>query len=80
MFTLEYAKNPIWNDAEGASIVLIVKWEEFTEEMPFAAMPSDPEPHGVDLFNRAVAGEFGEVAPYVAPIQPVVTPEPPVSE
>ncbi|KPC36299.1 Tail fiber assembly domain-containing protein [Pseudomonas syringae pv. cilantro] len=29
--------------------------------MPFAASADDPEPHGVDLFNRAIAGEFGEI-------------------
>ena len=34
MFTLEYAKDPIWNNAEGTAIVLTVKWEEFNEEMP----------------------------------------------
>jgi hypothetical protein len=65
MFTLEYAKNPVYNNIEGTAINLIVKWEEFTEEMPFTAMPNDPEPWGVDLYNRAKAGEFGEVAPYV---------------
>ena len=76
MFTLEYAKDPIWNDAESTSILLTVKWEEFTEEMPFAAMPSDPEPHGVDLYNRAKAGEFGEIAAYVAPIKLIINFEP----
>jgi hypothetical protein len=67
MLTLQYAKNPIWNDAQGTSIFLIVKWEEFNEEMPFGATSFDPEPWGVDLYNRAKAGEFGVVAPYVAP-------------
>lgn len=76
MFTLQYAKNPIWNDAEGNSILLTVKWEEFNEEMPFSACSFDPEPWGVDLFNRAKAGEFGEVAPYVAFIPPAINFEP----
>ena len=65
MFTLQYAKNPVYENAEETAINLIVKWEEFSEEMPFCAMPTDPEPHGVDLYNRAKAGEFGEVAPYI---------------
>jgi hypothetical protein len=72
MFTLEYAKDPIWNDSEGNSILLTVKWKEFNEEMPFGACSFDDEPWGVDLFNRAKAGEFGEVAPYVAPIIPTI--------
>jgi hypothetical protein len=81
MFTLQYAKDPIWNNAEGTSILLAVKWEEFVEEMPFSACSFDPEPHGVDLYNRAKAGEFGTVLPYVAPIQPVIDFEPtPTSE
>ena len=76
MFTLEYAKDPIQNNAQGTAILLTVKWEEFKEEMPFGATSYDSEPHGVDLYTRAVAGEFGEVAPYVAPIQPVINFEP----
>ena len=68
MFTLQYAKNPIWNGDN--QIFLVVKFEEFNEELPFLATSFDPEPHGVDLFNRAKAGEFGEVAPYVPPTQP----------
>jgi hypothetical protein len=76
MFTLEYAKNPIYNNEEGTIILLTVKWEEFVEEMPFGACSYDSEEHGRDLFNRAKAGEFGEVASYVAPIQPTIDFEP----
>lgn len=65
MFTLQYAKDPIWNDAESTSIVLTVKWNEFNEEMPFLACSYDPELHGVDLYNRAKAGQFGDIAPFV---------------
>lgn len=76
MFTLQYAKNPIWNNEEGTEIVLTVKWEEFVEEMPFGACIYDVEPWGVDIFYRAKAGEFGTVAPYVKPIPPVINFEP----
>jgi hypothetical protein len=76
MFTLEYAKDPIWNNAEGTSILLNVKWKEFKEEMLFGATSFDPEPWGVDLYNRAKAGEFGAVASYVAPIIPAIDFEP----
>ena len=68
MFTLEYAKNPVYGNAEGTSIMLIVKWEEFNEEMPFTATSYDTMAHGVELYNRAKTGEFGEVSPYVAQI------------
>lgn len=76
MFTLEYAKNPIYNNEDGSYILLTVKWEEFQEEVPFGATPLDPEPWGVDLYNRAKAGEFGEIAPYVKPILPTIDFEP----
>lgn len=65
MVTLEYAKNPIYGTPDGECINLIVKWQEFNEEHPFSATSYDPMPHGVALFNRAKAGEFGEVGAYV---------------
>lgn len=63
------AHSPKYN-ADG-SIELIVKfpWIEF--EVPFSASPTDSEQHGRDLFARAIAGDFGVIAPYVAP-PPVV--------
>lgn len=76
MFTLQYAKNPVYNNEEGTAILLTVKWEEFVEEIPFGACSYDPEFHGRDLFERAKIGEFGPVAPYVAPIQPTIDFEP----
>jgi hypothetical protein len=70
MFTLEYAKDPVWNDDTGQSILLTVKWEEFNEEHSFSADSYDSMPHGVDLYNRAKAGEFGVIAAYVPPPEP----------
>ena len=68
MFTLQYAKDPIWNSDDGQQIHLTVKWEEFNEEHPFTATSYDSMPHGVDLYNRAKAGEFGEILPYIPPV------------
>lgn len=64
MFTLEYAKNPVYNNTEETSIILTVKWEEFNEEMPFTAVPWDNEPWGRELFENAKKGVYGNVAPY----------------
>jgi hypothetical protein len=75
MLTVQYAKNPIWNSDDGQQILITVKFEEFNEEMPFNATSFDNMPYGVDLYNRAKAGEFGLVSPYVPPEhlpQPVV--------
>jgi hypothetical protein len=73
MFTIQSASKPIYSSANGKSINLYVKFAEFNETIEFNAMPNDPMPHGVELYNRAKAGEFGEVAPYVAPPQPKST-------
>jgi hypothetical protein len=40
--------------------------------IPFTASPDDVEPMGRELYEQAVAGDFGPVAEYVAP--PVVPP------
>lgn len=65
-----YAKNPQWIDAEHTKIDLIVKFSHINDEVPFTADPNDCEAHGRDLFTRALAGEFGEVAEYVPPPPP----------
>jgi len=67
MFTIQYAKNPIWDNQEHTAITLIVKFEEIADELPFLATSHDPMPYGVELFNNAVAGNYGDIAPYVPP-------------
>ena len=62
---LEYAKNPRWVNAEHTMIDMIIKWDRFPEELPFAATPTDVEAHGRAIFEAAAAGQFGEVAEYV---------------
>jgi hypothetical protein len=67
MLTIESATNPVYADAEGTNITLQVKFAEFNEVMPFGATLYDPMPYGVELYNRALAGEFGPIDPYIAP-------------
>lgn len=62
------AHTPKYN-ADG-SIELTVKFPWLSGEVPFCATATDPERHGRDLFASASAGEYGPIAPYVAP--PVV--------
>jgi hypothetical protein len=68
---LEYAKDPRWVNAEHTMIDLTIKWDAFNEELPFTASPTDVEAHGRAIFEAAVAGQFGVVAEYVAPPEPV---------
>jgi hypothetical protein len=67
MLTLQYAKNPVYQNAQGNRIGLTAKFYEIAEELSFAATADDVMSYGVDIYNRAQAGEFGTVAPYVAP-------------
>lgn len=62
---LEYAKNPAWSNADHTAIDLKIKWVGINEEFPFTAMPTDVELHGRQIFENAVAGAYGDVAPYV---------------
>jgi len=63
------AQNPRWGDAEHSFIIVEAKWQHLESEgyLEFAANPQDIEAHGVDLYNRCVAEEFGAIAEYVAP-------------
>lgn len=61
-----YAKNPKWANRAKTMIFLMVKFEEFENELFFAANPNDSEAHGRDLFNRAFNGEFGEIEDFSA--------------
>jgi len=67
---VEFVDNPVWADAEHTMINALVKWAHLSEAHPFAACASDCEAHGRELFQRLVAGEFGEVAEYSAPVLP----------
>lgn len=60
------ARNLIWVNADSTLIDMIVTHPRFGE-IPFTASPHDVEPHGRELFARAVAGDFGPVAEYVPP-------------
>lgn len=61
------AKNPQYNIHGTIELELehpVYGW------IPFTADPNDVEEHGRQLYAEAYAGNFGPVAPYVAPIAP----------
>jgi hypothetical protein len=64
---LEYAKDPVWANAEHTMIDLTIKWDEIDEELPFTASQFDPEPHGKAIFEAASKGDFGKIGEYVEP-------------
>ena len=73
--TLLDAKNPRCADEEKTCIVLECKFSHYADMgmtendgyYEFGADPNDVEPHGVEIFNKAKAGDYGTVADYVAP-------------
>lgn len=67
---LEYAKNPVWVNAEHTMIDLVIKWDTVNRELPFTASPDDVEEYGRQIFAAAKEGAFGPVAEYIAPIPP----------
>lgn len=60
------ARKPVWANKEKTAIDLEVNFKKFGSNfIPFTASKNDCEAHGIELFNRASAGEFGTVVDYV---------------
>lgn len=52
------------------NIDLVVQFPWVEGEVPFSASPVDSEEYGRALHAAALAGDFGEIAPYVEPQPP----------
>ena len=61
-------KTPQWANAEHTLIDVTLETDAYGE-IPFSASPDDVEAHGREIFADAVAGNFGAVAEYVAPVE-----------
>lgn len=63
--------NPKFKNPEQSQIDLWVKFDhlmdEYPEGVPFCADPTDCMAHGRELYQRALAGDFGPVAAYTPP-------------
>jgi hypothetical protein len=67
MLTFQYAKNPSFASEDKSIISLTVKFAEYNEELPFGATNYDTYEYGRNIYQRALAGEFGEVGAFAAP-------------
>jgi hypothetical protein len=65
-FKIEYAKNLKWVDGEKTKIDCLVKFEHILEEVPFTIDPNDMYKHSLDLWEKANAGEYGDIADYIS--------------
>lgn len=66
--TINTARNPRWANYRKSSINLEVDFNELDEEfVDFNAHPNDIVSWGPELYNRAIAGEFGDIAEFEVP-------------
>ena len=62
-FTITAARNPQWVDSDHNRIDLEVNFEEIEEEwLSYTAAPDDVCEHSSTLYNKAVAGDYGQVS------------------
>jgi hypothetical protein len=64
MRTIESAKNAVYADSANKAINMTVKFAEFDFELPILASATDATTWGKQLYADALAGKYGEVAPY----------------
>lgn len=70
-------KNPVWANAEHTQINCEVDFDDLNEQfVPFTAVAEGDYEHSHEIFARCLAGEFGEVGEYVAPVIPEPQPKP----
>lgn len=67
MFTIQFAKNPIYSSKDNKTIDLLVKFNEMQEIMPFTSSEFDNTNYGQLLFHNAIAEIYGIVEPYIEP-------------
>jgi hypothetical protein len=68
MFTIQYVKDLKWEDAEHIYFSCVVKYEEFNEEHPSSINGTDHYAHIQEIWVKGNAGEYGQIAEYVAPV------------
>jgi hypothetical protein len=78
LFHPEYVKNCFWENAEQTLFSCIVKYEEFSEEVPAGISSSDQYDHIKLIWNNAIAGMYGPIAPYI-PLEPDLISETPAT-
>lgn len=66
-------KNCRWANQEQTVIDCDVDFDDLVEEfIPFSASPTDYHGHGQEIYTRALAGDFGVIAPYTPPPEPTL--------
>ena len=69
MIAVLEANSPVFATADNTAINLNVRFDHLPGFVPFTARANDVEEHGRYLFERAFAGDYGVVGPYVKAVQ-----------
>lgn len=68
MRTVVTARNPKWGDSAQTFIDVEVNFEELPEQwVMFTATPYDSEPHGVQIYNNCINGDYGAIQSWTVP-------------
>lgn len=67
MLTIEYVKDLKWANADHTVFECVVKYVEFNEEHPAGINGTDHYSHIQEIWVKGNAGEYGQIAEYVAP-------------
>jgi hypothetical protein len=70
MYTVESITDIVYRTEDKKHINCKVKFAEFDEVHPFTASDTDPEDHGVSIYNDIVSGKYGPIGDYVPPLPP----------
>jgi len=70
MYTVESITDIVYRTEDKQHINCKVKFAEFDEIMPFTANATDPEEHGVNIYNDIISGKYGPIGDYVPPPPP----------
>jgi hypothetical protein len=71
MFTVESVTNLQWDTPEHTSFSCVVKYAEFNEAHPSGINGTDPYAHIQEIWDKGNAGEYGVIAEYIPPPEPV---------
>ena len=73
--TLIGARNPVWFDSDQTMVELECKFSHYADlgltendgYYKFLATADDTEPHGVQIYNNCINGDYGTIGAYVPP-------------
>lgn len=70
---MKYTKvlNPVWANLEHTAINCDVDFDDLREDtVPFTAVATNDYEHSHQIFAECVEGKYGDIAEYVAPVEP----------